>query len=744
MKDEDFYMSYSITSILEAIFDFFGIIMQTGACAILNWAISAFVGGDITVSPNYLYENLFVDFNISSLQHAFIVSAVILTIILLTFAILRHGLGSLLEAKDSFLENAFRFFVCLFAATFIYTGFDYVFELAQSVMESAFEEKIQYTGANTYLSSATNAFSDSSLTGQDSLLTYTKKISNINSLNDPVLATFDSLLGLQIGIPILSDFLLAIIHSVFFLIMAYNYFKLCVELIKRYITMCSLYLIAPPFTAFFITAETQLVTLSFVKLFGTTVMVFCFSKIWIFLSAYVLAHVNVSFVNMFAVIAFITFGVRIEAIFKEIGLSTANLGGALLDSVVATAGVMAYATKGLAGGIGNGLVNAGALAGNMNMVAAGSALTKRSLAPDQLAATMAGSAGGVMREKMGAKASGLSNFNQSIGKNLNDVLRTGGISRNFAAQKLLDSLNAAGKEQAYKSIMSSQYGSLSNMLDKKKFSVSNMSYDPIKGFTMDLKGENGLTRRASISTVPASGTGVTSYGFKDGNGRVSYLNMDSPWEQLKDMKNSPFTNIAGETISDAAYSGTLTRSELNTGVRYAPFIQKDANGAFDNDAANYEQRVNPFGNVDIYYGSNPEERELLGTSTKDGLHLYSGNGSDSIKKPEDVALAFAKKGQDIKFEYPTANGGTETKKVIADFDGIFANAGISNVTHIQRNKDGSFTFKYEETLRSKEDGKKYTSEHVGTIDKAYRHQMDVNARNTAGNDKVGSYIFIRR
>lgn len=637
-------MDLGIYSLLEAIFDFFGVIMQTGACAILNWAISAFVGGDITVSPDYLYDNLFVDFNISSLKHAFIVSAVILTIILLTFAILRHGLGSLLEAKDSFLENAFRFFVCLFAATFIYTGFDYVFELAQSVMESAFEENVQYTGEVTYLSSATSEFNN--LTEDDSLLTYTKKISTTKSLNAPVLAAFDRLLGLQIGIPILSDFLLAIIHSVFFLIMAYNYFKLCVELIKRYITMCSLYLIAPPFTAFFITAETQLVTLSFIKLFGTTVMVFCFSKIWIFLSAYVLAHVKVSFVNMLAVIAFITFGVRIEAIFKEIGLSTANLGGALLDSVVATAGVMTYATKGLAGGIGNGLVNTGALAGNMNMVAAGSVLTKRSLAPDQLAATMAGSTGGVMREKMGAKASGLSNFNQSIGKNLNDVLRTGGISRNFAAQKILDGLNTAGKEQAYKSIMASQYGTISNMLSSKGLSVSEMSYNPNKGFTMELEGQHGLIRKASISNAPASETGITSYGFRDSNGRIAYLNMDSPWEQFKNMKDNekPFTNSDGEIISDSVRSGTLTSSELNTSVRYAPFLQKDANGVVDTKAENYDQRVNKFGNIDIYYGKNPKKRKCVGTSTESEIRVYSsGKVHNRINKPQNVSLDDVKK-----------------------------------------------------------------------------------------------------
>lgn len=621
-------MNFNIYSILEAIFDFFGVIMQTGACAILNWAISAFVGGDITVSPDYLYDNLFVDFNISSLKHAFIVSAVILTIILLTFTILRHGLGSLLEAKDSFLENAFRFFVCLFAATFIYTGFDYVFELAQSVMESAFEENVQYTGEVTYLSSATSEFND--LTEDDSLLTYTRKISTTKSLNAPVLAAFDSLLGLQIGVPILNDFLLAIIHSVFFLIMAYNYFKLCVELIKRYITMCSLYLIAPPFTAFFITAETQLVTLSFIKLFGTTVMVFCFSKIWIFLSAYVLAHVKVSFVNMLAVIAFITFGVRIESIFKEIGLSTANLGGALLDSVVATAGVMAYAAKGVAGGVGNGLVNAGALAGNMNMVAAGSVLTKRSLAPDQLAATMAGSTGGVMREKMGAKASGLSNFNQSIGKNLDAVLRTGGISRNFAAQKILDGLNTTGKEQAYKSIMASQYGTISNMLSNKGLSVSELSYNPNKGFTMELEGQHGLIRKASISDAPASETGITSYGFRDSSGRIAYLNMDSPWEQFKNMKDNekPFTNSDGEIISDSVHSGTLTSSELNTSVRYAPFLQKNANGVVDTKAENYDQRVNKFGNIDIYYGEKPDKRKLVGTSTPDGIRVYDKKGQD--------------------------------------------------------------------------------------------------------------------
>lgn len=626
-------MDIGIFALLEAIFEFFGLALQVGSCAILNWAISVFVGGNITVSPDYLYSNLFIGVDIVSFKRAFIIAGAILTIVLLTLSILRHGLGSLLETKDSILQTFFRFGVCIFMTTFIYVGFDYIYALSQSVMESAFQEEVDDNGSVSYFGLSALPDSDTSL------LVFVEKFSKTNSLNDPNFAVFDGLLYFYMETYFIHKFLLAAVRSIFFIIMAYNYIKLCIELMKRYVTMSALYLVSPPFTAFFISAETQIVTLSFFKLFGTTVMVFCFSKIWIFLSAYVLAHANVSFVNMFAVIAFISFGMRIENIFKEIGLSTANLGGALLDNVVMTTGAIAHAAKGLTRGTGGGLINARGLGGNMNLVAAGSALTGRSLAPDKLAATVAGSADGVMREKLSSSVFPQSNFTSSIAKNLDDVFRTGGISRNYEADKILNNLNPAGKEEAFKAIMNSQYGSLSNMLTSKGFTASNQSYDPIKGFTMSLTGQNGLSRQVSISTSPSSGPGVTSYGFKDSNGRVSYLNMDSPWEQFKDKKNSGdvFRNNAGETISTSNQNGMLTSSEFNTGVRYAPFVQKDGIGKLDLDATHYEQKVNQFGNIDIYYGHDPDNRELVGTSTIDGIRIYSGNGHDRINKPEDVA-----------------------------------------------------------------------------------------------------------
>ncbi len=91
-------------------------------------------------------------------------------------------------------------------------------------------------------------------------------------------------------------------------------------------------------------------------------------------------------------LAFINFGVRIEMWTRKLACQLQVWVAPLLDNIVLTAGIMGRMAHNATGHIGNGLINAGGISGNATLAAAGSALTGRSLTPDNVFRTMSESA----------------------------------------------------------------------------------------------------------------------------------------------------------------------------------------------------------------------------------------------------------------------------------------------------------------------------------------------------------------
>lgn len=372
-----------------------------------------------TLSIAYFRDNFFTNGALDQIIRGFTIAGISLSIILFFFSIYLVGIKDLIQQKDSFLDLFRRLFLSVLLTCFITSLLSQILILGHNIMDAAANERPIETGYSYFeIDSSQIGKSDANTIFDD--IMQTANLDPNTSLNDNEkedwlinfswgLGNFLSLFNVGID-PKYAIILL--LRVVFFVIIAYNYAKLIVEYLKRYTTMFILFFMSPLFSAFFATASTQLIFLSYFKMFGTTVLIICLTKIWIFLSSLLMQNVVCNFVNMCIMLAFINFGVRIEMWTREIGMSTASLGGALLDNIVLTAGIMGRAAHIATGHVGNGLINAGGISGNTTLAAAGSALTGRSLTPDNVFRTMNESAGGVIRTN-GSRNWSKSNFTPS-------------------------------------------------------------------------------------------------------------------------------------------------------------------------------------------------------------------------------------------------------------------------------------------------------------------------------------------
>lgn len=741
--------------ILAQLFDWLCTKAQWGATFCITLFMNMITDSSIqTLSISYFRDNFFTNGALDQIIRGFTIAGISLSIILFFFSIYLVGIKDLLQQKDSFLDLFRRLFLSVLLSCFIISILSQILILGHDIMNSAANERLVETG-NSYFEI------DSSQIGKSGSITIFDDIyETVNSDPDAFfddsrkqswlekysmgLLQFFSLFSVGID-PKYAMILL--LRVVFFVIIAYNFAKLIVEYLKRYTTMFILYFMAPLFSAFFATASTQLIFLSYFKMFGTTVLIICLTKIWIFLSSLLMQNVVCNFVNMCIMLAFINFGVRLEMWTREIGMSTASLGGALLDNIVLTAGIMGRAAHNATGHIGNGLINAGGISGNTTLAAAGSALTGRSLTPDNVFRTMNESAGGVRRTN-GSRNWDKSNFTPSQKDLASKVMASDGLFRNAALNNMYHSLNAAGKQELMTGLMNSTYGGLNDILKNAGMRVSNLTYDN-KGINFTATGKNGIKRNCSIAEAPARGAGVTSIAALDANGKQVYLNMQSGWDDLKNAKGTDFTDPTGKIDGTSAI-------ELETGTNLGAFIQDG-----DDNAAHYAATVNDFGNLDISYSSEGgDERNFktVGVITQDGLNLFNGlsdygdntgtsaflisddgvrqnigaNTDTALPFEADFALQFARAGQVISIDC-----GGENQRYEAISDGSLSNTNRTDISHVSRREDGTISFQY----RSRFDANKNSKKRKGFVDLAAKHQDQVTSKNICGDRQYGTRIM---
>lgn len=610
--------------IVSSIFKAACLLLQAVVCLALQWMASGIIGGSFTPSLDAFVADsgaVFTPETFEYLLNAFKYAGYSLIVVLLFFHFLFFLVGSAVDIKDSLGQTAIRLFVCLGLVFSITSFFDVFLDYAKQLAVDLFNPVmnllirdlgIKSEGHNAAWGGIFDVHAD---------------------FSDPAFNYID-LAYFSTGNTAAVEIFKLILQIVFFGIVAYNFAKLCVELVKRYMVMCSLYTCSPLAVPFFITAETQNVLFSFVKMFACEIGIVVFTRLWILVCLHTMSTLVCTFINMCIMIALVQFGLKIETLLKEMGFTTANMGGALLDNIAATGVAMSMIVKNSTGFAGETLINAGGAVGSMGLTTIGSALTGKPMSLDGRARSMTESAGAQLRASF-TKSSSLSNLTNSQKQIMDDAISNAGLFRNQTLQGMLRDLNNHGYQEAMHHITENTLGNVSEKLGKANAVVTPLSYSQNNGIGFQYKsGINGVTRNGYISDTPKASNGGMAIPLTMENGKMAYINLEP--QSMADLHNSgvdAYYNAEGEILGDE-----LTSMELDTGMHLDQFVYGG-----DVNATHYAAVPNNTGGVDIRYSENGintmnlNESQVVGAVTQNGYQLKTtdyewGNHSSSPEK----------------------------------------------------------------------------------------------------------------
>ncbi len=232
--------------------------------------------------------------------------------------------------------------------------------------------------------------------------------------------------------------------------------ELIFALIMRYVTLVVLIIFDPASCGLLATSWTDRAFWTYKKMYINEVVLLVFSHIWLSLYLQILVTSNrfemgelVLYVMMWG---YLKIGIQLEQKFRDMGLSTTQTAGSLVNELLATgAGVMMAGrmagglAKGAARGTGRllsgGLTNAGAFTGNIGMQRAGAIFGGKPLDAASLQKAAEGSIGGVL-----ANAKGGTGLTNSATKELDQLMSRGGMANRSAFADGFAKLNETGKQ----------------------------------------------------------------------------------------------------------------------------------------------------------------------------------------------------------------------------------------------------------------------------------------------------------
>lgn len=566
-------------------------------------------------------------------------------------------LSGIRDSKDSLGSLLVRLFICILliyeGPALLQTGFDVGNDFFEATNEKFGTGKIEDYGELEIRSTPKSFFNAvlSSFDEPEELV-----------IDDPF--TAPAQLGAYLGKQAAADFAAAnlilqafilIVRAVIFFVIGYNFLKLAVEMINRYMVMVILYLGFSSACGFFASSATEAIFMSYVKMFFTEIFVLLFTKVWVSISLFMMCNVESSFLNAMAILAFINFGVRIEQKLKDMGLTVSTTGGALLDNFVMTAALgIGAITRGTNLG-GSGLLNVAAATNNTKLGSLGSALTGKGIAPTNVLGAMQSSMMGQLNASKGKNVP----LTASMMKTLDTALRDSSMQGKGVLGSQFKALSAADQKKYLDHLANDGY--LSNLQNALKegsnASLSGIDNGILKG-TLDT---NIGTRNFAIGDTAASDESIA---FVDGNGQQKYVNFTGESTINADSINEPIALACGDSfvdLNDCAHSQAFTMTGLKP---------NDVMYRGDNDATHYS--VTPVGT----------------------------NGDALFRHNDDLYMAKTKAGIAYKGNYTTA---AELQSAFAH-GGAFESAGYNNVSNMQQTLDKrGWTFTYADENNQRQD-----------------------------------------
>ncbi len=695
-------------------------IIQTGLTSFLKILIVNSAQSSFTPSLDYLTENVLGGGEIGiayleKLKSLFFMVGGSVLIAMLFIHFIGLFLSGFHEAKDTIVGLFGRTVFCIVMMFLIYTFGDAVMDFGNSMLAKASE----YSLADEITEDDLSVYTD----GDDSKETIYDDLDTVITANDSEnLSGQDEYMGLNIKEAALSYaqsaklwVVIAIIRIILFCIVIYSFIKLVLEQIQRYMMAMVMYIGLPTAVALFGSAETELCFFAYMKMYGVEVAILVLTSVWIDISMYIMGHTISSFIGMLVMISFLRIGVSVERFLKEIGLSTASLGGSLLDTTAITGFAMLRAVSMGKEAIGKGTANVAALSGNMKLGQAASSILGRG--------SSLSSASQVMNSTVGARISESMKHPGAQGA-LAKAFSSGGLNGNRDAVSIMSnpSLSSSQKMKLGNQALSSQYVGAQGAIGKGNKLTATGEYNFQRGLGVTMTDQNGNVRTGYLSATSGPGRGM-SIGFQDADGRQCYLNLNN--DQTDKFKNcynedgEVLTNgklctadiAAGITDKDQAISAHTINGDMdaahymysetkNDGTRDLLYRDDDFSdwerkGFLAEDGILYTDGSRDFGDHMItmsdYDGKNLEIHDKYGLEIE--LDDMSINQGDLARM--EVQAAFADKGERLQCELHDEKGNPTGEHAFftTKDQGEYFNAGYDakSMTNIHFSEDGTIS-----------------------------------------------------
>lgn len=277
------------------------------------------------------------------------------------------------------------------------------------------------------------------------------------------------------GFYLVKGLLMAVVDTVFYVIVCIELIKLIIELLQRYIWLCILHEMMPVGCAFFANPLSMNCFISYWRMYFTEFFIVAITKMWISLSMFLISTNVTSMFNAIFIIGFIRVGMSLENWFKSLGWSTASTGGALGDAIrndfttiMSNLANAARLGKNAGNIVGAPLRAAGAATGDIGAFRMGSLLSGKPYSASDAVSQM-----------------GKSTFNRGINpdsaaRNMDSVVKQGGgLGRNAALQGMLANMSPQAKKDLTRQLTApgGMLHDLNERLNKDGLQISSIDGD---------------------------------------------------------------------------------------------------------------------------------------------------------------------------------------------------------------------------------------------------------------------------
>ena len=436
-------------------------------------------------------------------------------------------------------------------------------------------------------------------------------------------------------------------------LIVFNYFKLIVELIRRYCTFCLMHFTFPAICGTIASGYTVNIFWTYLRGYVAEGICLMMTEFFLMMTHHILDNMKIGLIPTFIIIAFINIGLQLDNFMREQGFSASTAGGNLAQGIIASAISLGFAARGMqsiAGATGSVMLSASAVGGKNNMALAtvGSVLSGQGASAASVVTAMNNSfAGKVMEAMPGLGGSGYNTrMSASEQEAMVKMFNNGGRANMEAFTNRLNTLGADGRNAVFGAIQdsminSSKAGAESMAADGFAKNFGKSTADSLKLSGIDKFGNltgtvNGKMGETPV-TIGSTALNSTSKKFTTPNGDDMYVTFGKTA-----MESSNFNGISMDNIVDDMSKDSLSHSEFGISSK----MDVDTVGNFFDDrlfdvplsADNWKYEYDSAsGNEYLVYDGVGDERmaergidEAYIAREKDGTYTFTyGNNSES-------------------------------------------------------------------------------------------------------------------